>query len=79
MTTNCLPPYHYSQRAYLFPDDRPLRTQPCERLLHRHAVDELFVRNTQWTDETYFTLDGVLSIHNSHFCARFNPHSLLQM
>jgi hypothetical protein len=73
MTINCI--HNTTRRAHMFPDDRPLRMQVC-KWLHQHAADELFLRNSLWTDEACFTREGVLNVHNSHLWVRDNPHAI---
>lgn len=47
-----------------------------EYLRHRHTTDELLLHNILRTDEACFTREGVLNVHNSHLCARDNPHDM---
>jgi hypothetical protein len=49
--------------------------QFCEWLRHQDATDELFL-HILWTDEACFTREGVFNVHNSHLCARDNPHAI---
>jgi hypothetical protein len=51
--------------AHLYPDDRPLRIQICERL-HHHTADELFLHSILWTARRSICYAS---------CARGNPHA----
>jgi hypothetical protein len=39
-------------------------------------VDELFLHNILWADETCFTHEGMFTIHNSHLWAQDNLHAI---
>lgn len=71
-----LHPYHYRQVQALQPDDFPARQQFCEWLINRHENDPNFVSSILWTDESYFSRDGVFNMHNNHQWALQNPHTV---
>jgi hypothetical protein len=73
LTTNCVIPL-LAERTCL--QTVVLSVQFCEWLRHQNAADELFLHNVLWTDEAYFTREGVFNVHNSYLWARDNPHAV---
>ena len=69
-------PYHYRQVQALLPEDYLPRVNFCEWLLERHENDPGFISNILWTDESYFSRDGVFNMHNNHVWAAENPHAI---
>jgi hypothetical protein len=69
-------PYHYVKVQALRPGDYPLRVEFCEWLLGRHRIDPRFIQNILWTDESYFSQDGIFNQHNNHIWATENPFAV---
>jgi transposase len=65
-------PYHYVKVQALRPGDYPLRVEFCEWLFGRHRIDPRFIQNILWTDESYFSQDGIFNQHNNHIWATEN-------
>jgi hypothetical protein len=62
--------------GYLDPGDYPLRVEFCEWLLGCHRIDPRFIQNILWTDESYFSQDGIFNQHNNHIWATENPFAV---
>lgn len=71
-----LHPYHYTKVQALQPGDFPPRQQFCEWLLNMQENDPNFISNILWTDESYFSRDGIFNVHNNHQWAVENPHAV---
>jgi transposase len=69
-------PYHYVKVQALRPGDYPLRVEFCEWLLGRHRIEPRFIQNILWTDESYFSQDGIFNQHNNHIWATENPFAV---
>lgn len=73
-----LHPYHYQRVQGLIPGDYPLRQRFCEwfvRYSNRHLE---FPDTVLATDESCFTRDGVVNLHNMHLWSDENPHAIHQ-
>ncbi|GFQ95022.1 uncharacterized protein TNCT_19731 [Trichonephila clavata] len=75
----------WSERLYSFRcttvqglklDDRQKRVTFCEWLLQQQNTGNGFIAHIMWTDEAYFTRDGVFNYRNSHMWSQVNPHAI---
>jgi hypothetical protein len=41
-----------------------------------HKIDPRFIQNILWTDESYFSQDGIFNQHNNHIWATENPFAV---
>lgn len=73
---NLLYPYHITKVQPLYENDNVHRLNFCHSILNRIYEDGDFLRSVLWTDESMFTRDGVLNIHNFYHWADENPHAI---
>jgi hypothetical protein len=59
-------------RSEARPGDYPLRVEFCEWLLRRHRIDLRFIQNILWTDESYFSQEGIFNQHNNHITRKWS-------
>lgn len=69
-------PFHYTKVQALSENDFPLRVNFCRWMLDTINLNPNFQNQILWTDESTFTRDGQLNMHNYHFYARENPHAI---
>lgn len=67
-------PYHFQRVQGLLPTDFAPRLQFATWLLEQRERDRSFSSHILFTDEAYFTRDGVFNMHNNHFWTENNPH-----
>lgn len=66
-------PYHFTAVQELRRSDFQKRVTFCRWLLERDIEEHHFLRTILWTDESLFTRDGILNLHNWHHYAQENP------
>jgi hypothetical protein len=69
-------PFHRQNVQALQPGDAQNRIIFCQWILQQHAENNNFVFNVLWSDEAYFTRDGINNFHNEHIWALQNPHAI---
>jgi hypothetical protein len=70
---NQLHPYHFTKVQGLEPGDYETRRDFCRWLLQRDIEEYHFFKKILWTDESRFTREGVINIHNMHLWKEENP------
>lgn len=70
---NLYHPYHFTPVQELRRPDFQKRVTFCRWLLERDIEEHQFFRKILWTDESLFTRDGMLNLHNWHHYAQQNP------
>lgn len=70
-----LRPFHYTTVQELLPRDYDSRLEFCLHFINQHEADENFLRCILWTDECFFTKNGVFNSHNMHQWSNVNPHA----
>ena len=75
---NRLHPFHFQKVQGLLEQDCAPRIQFCRWVLEKQLADEKFLENVLFTDEAYFTRDGLFNTHNFHIWQRQNPHAIHQ-
>ena len=58
-------PYLITRRHGLQPSDYPLRVQFADWFLAQHNLDDDFINNIWWTDESHIYLNGYVNTHNA--------------
>lgn len=66
--------YKYTRVQKLEPGDYARRMQFCQWIVRENEEDENFTKNILWTDESFFTRDGIFNAHNWHYYDIQNPH-----
>lgn len=69
-------PYHLQRVQALLPADHPARVRFAQWYLDQCRHDVNFPSYVLFTDESYFTRDGVFNQHNAHLWALENPHGV---
>lgn len=72
-------PFRPSKVQELSEDDFDRRAQFCETLLGRFSKEPGMIDKILWSDESQFTLNGVINRHNSCYWAYSNPHEIFQV
>ena len=58
-------PYLITRRHGLQPSDYPIRVQFADWFLAQHNLDDDFINNIWWTDESHIYLNGYVNTHKS--------------
>ncbi|GBP81085.1 hypothetical protein EVAR_37211_1 [Eumeta japonica] len=58
--------FHYTPVQGLQNNDFNNRVRLCRFLLHADVDDPDFLKSILWTDESKFTKEGILNLHNLH-------------
>ncbi len=66
-------PYKISLAQELLPADQPIRVQ----FANWAKTNEYLMKDVLWSDESYFSLDGMVNRHNCVIWAYNNPHAIL--
>ena len=69
-------PYHFQRVQELLPRDYLPRQQFSQWLLTKREANVNFLQKILFSDEAYFTREGVFNIHNSHLWNDANPHAI---
>ncbi|KAK2951945.1 hypothetical protein BLNAU_13045 [Blattamonas nauphoetae] len=67
-------PYRLQSSQCLFDQDYLPRRQFCEWFLAMEQNDPLFIDHIWYSDESRFTLDKTVNLHNRYYFSRDNPH-----
>ncbi|KAK2946210.1 hypothetical protein BLNAU_18886 [Blattamonas nauphoetae] len=67
-------PYRMQTSHWLFDQDYQERVRFCRWFLTKHQDSPTFLNQIWFTDESRFTLDSSVNIHNSYYYSRVNPH-----
>lgn len=67
-------PFHFQRVHGLTEADFLPRVHFSQWYLEQETIDPNFAKLVLFTDEAYFTRDGVFNIHNNHHWQRNNPH-----
>lgn len=78
LNTNLFYPYHLQRVQGLLERDFQPRLEYCRWLLMEHARDRNFIAKILFTDESSFTREGILNLHNNHIWATENPNALVE-
>lgn len=76
---NNFKPYKFLPVQELTPRDRVNRVNFCRTILEMHYMDNNFLRNILWTDESSFSTSGLFNRRNSHVWAAENPKALREI
>lgn len=68
-------PFRMQKVQALLPEDYQRRLDFCNFILRRQTHDQHFSRTILFTDEAYFSKEGIVNSHNWHEWAEENPHS----
>lgn len=71
-----LHPYHLQRVPSLLPTDYPARKSFASWYLDQCRLDPHFPSKVLFTDEAYFTRDGVFNHHNMHLWSDENPQGM---
>lgn len=63
--------FHYQRVQALQPQDLPRRVEFAEWFLNRR---DNFSKDVLWSDEAYFSREGIFNTHNLHEWHEINPH-----
>lgn len=78
LNTDLLYPYHLQRVQGLLERDFEPRVQYCQWLLRKIDEDRSFLKRILFTDESTFSRDGIINLHNNHIWAHENPHELVE-
>ena len=66
--------YHIKRVQNILERDYVQRMNICQWLLECHAADQQFLSCILWSDESKFTRDGIVNVHNTHWWSDRNLH-----
>ena len=75
LNRNGLYPYHHQPIHALTERDYRQRVDFCRWLLAQEMENNGFVAEVLFSDEAYFTRNGMVNLHNTHTWAAENPHA----
>ena len=75
LATNNMSAYHLQRVQLLKPEDYPLCKAFATWFLQQRATDRAFAASVLFTDEAYFTRNGVFNHHNAHEWGLENPYT----
>ena len=69
-------PYHYTTvQDLILPIDPQQRLGYCRQMLEMYEADPNFLSRILSTDESQFTRNGIVNLHNEHVWDHQNPHA----
>ena len=68
-------PFHVQCVQALQLDDYAIRITFAQWYLEKYATDPFFPEKMLFSDEAFFTREGIFNTHNAHMWAEENPHA----